>query len=69
MRYIDPRSNKALDFYCQRRRWRQLPLDALTALILEFRRRSAIQHYSPAEWHELDLMRRHHARLSNEAVR
>jgi hypothetical protein len=68
MRHIDPRSSKAFRFYCQFRGWRRLPADALAQLILEARRRAVHEHLSPAEWHELDLMRRRHARLQ-EAVR
>jgi hypothetical protein len=68
MQHIDPRSTKAFDFYCQSRRWRRLPADTLAQLILEVRRRAAREHLSPAEWHELDLMRQRHARLSREVV-
>jgi hypothetical protein len=63
MRYIDPRSSKAFDFYCQSRRWRRVPADILAQLILETRRRAAREHLSPAEWRELNLMRRRLARL------
>ena len=68
MRDIDLRSSKALKFDCQFRDWRRLPADALAQLILEVRRQSANRHFSGAEWHELDLMRRRHARL-REVVR
>jgi hypothetical protein len=67
MQSIDPRSTRAFDFYCQSRRWRGLPADALAQLILETRRRAAHQHLTPGEWHELDLMRRRLRRLQ-EAV-
>ena len=63
MRYIDPRSSRAFDFYCQHRRWRQLPADALDQLILQVLRQSANRHLSGTEWHELDLMRRRLMRL------
>jgi hypothetical protein len=56
-------SNKALDFYCQQRRWRRLPADALDQLILQVRRQSANRHLSGTKWHELDLMRRRLKRL------
>jgi hypothetical protein len=67
MQIIDPRSTRAFDFYCQLRRWRRLPADSLAQLILEIRRRAAREHLSPAERHELDLMRRRLTRLG-EAV-
>jgi hypothetical protein len=62
------RSNRALDFYCQHRRWRRLPADLLDQLIFQVRRQSANRHLSPAEWHELDLMRRRLTRLQKEVV-
>jgi hypothetical protein len=68
MRYIDRRSSKDFKFCCQFHDWRRLSADALAQLILAARRRAVHEHLSPAEWHELDLMRRRHARL-REVVR
>jgi hypothetical protein len=64
MRHIDQRSSKAFEFYSQSRRWRRLPADQLAHLILETERRTGRgEHFSPAEWHEIDLMRRRRDRL------
>jgi hypothetical protein len=60
---IDPRSPKAFEHYCQFRRWRRLPADQLAQLILETLRRTRREHFSPVQWHEIDLMRQRHDRL------
>jgi len=70
MRYIDIRSNRAINFYCQQGRWRQLPPDALAEFINQMRRRAGRgEHLTHEEWALVDRMRRRLVKLGAEAVR
>jgi hypothetical protein len=45
--------------------WRQLPLDALAAAILQEQRGAVRKHRSEREWRRLDRMRKRFAELSS----
>ena len=45
--------------------WRQLPLDALAAAILQEQRSAVRKHLSEREWRRLDRMRKRLAELSS----